>query len=461
MVDKRKVRRQIFSMILPIVLENFLQTSATLVTTAMIGRLIADDISAQGIAVRIYNTFYMLLKGLAIGATVVVALYYGQGRIDRCRRTVEQGYITAVPFTLIFSLFIAFCPSLFVSLFTQDAAIMSRAVGYMSVMGLSLPFVAIITMTTAGFQGQGNTRTPMFVAVFVNIVNIVFGYGLIFGNFGMPELGLIGGAIAFLIAQITGAALELYLFYHRRGPIHAAKHGESFWKFDLRYLKEIYTTGIPAACENVFYNVATIIISRVVLSYGTESYAAYQLGLQAEGLLDMLAAGFITASATLAASSIGKRDDPLFREYLRQMLIMAVGLCLFSVPTLLFFPEQFMMLLTDKAELIAIGRVYLMIMAVAQLPQNLSKSLNGFIRASGYKKTPMLISFAGLWLVRVPFCCLIGWVLVGDITWIWWAVSLDQVVRATLSVLVVWRCKIANTVQKRIAEDEAAATPAV
>ena len=198
-------------MILPIVLENFLQTSATLVTTAMIGRLIADDISAQGVAVRIYNTFYMLLKGLAIGATVVVATYYGQGRLDRCRRTVEQAYITAVPFTLICALIIAFCPAFFVSLFTQDAAIMSRATGYMSIMALALPFVAVITMTTAGFQGQGNTRTPMYVAVFVNILNIIFGYGLIFGNFGMPELGLIGGAIAFLIAQMAGAALEVFL----------------------------------------------------------------------------------------------------------------------------------------------------------------------------------------------------------------------------------------------------------
>ncbi len=461
MVDKRKVRRQIFSMILPIVLENFLQTSATLVTTAMIGRLIADDISAQGVAVRIYNTFYMLLKGLAIGATVVVATYYGQGRLDRCRRTVEQAYITAVPFTLICALIIAFCPAFFVSLFTQDAAIMSRATGYMSIMALALPFVAVITMTTAGFQGQGNTRTPMYVAVFVNILNIIFGYGLIFGNFGMPELGLIGGAIAFLIAQMAGAALEVFLFYNRRGPIRAARHGERFWRPDGRYLRDIYTTGIPAACENVFWNVATIIISRVVLSYGTESYAAYQLGLQAEGLLDMLAAGFITASTTLAASSIGKRDDPLFREYLKQMLMMAVGLCFFSVPMLLFFPNQFMMLLTDKPELIAIGREYLMIMSLAQLPQNLSKSLNGFIRASGYKKTPMLISFSGLWLVRVPLSCLIGWVLVGDIRWIWWAVSFDQIVRATLSILVVWRCKIPNTVQKRIAEDRAAAAAGV
>lgn len=65
------------------------------------------------------------------------------------------------------------------------------------------------------------------------------------------------------------------------------------------YLKDIYTTGLPASCENLLWQFATIIISRVILSYGTNSYAAYQLGLQAEGVCDMLSVGFVTASTAL------------------------------------------------------------------------------------------------------------------------------------------------------------------
>ena len=73
-MDKKKVNQDIFRMVLPIIVENVLQMSAGLVTTAMIGRLLADDISAQGIGNRITNTFWALFKGVGIGTTAIVAL---------------------------------------------------------------------------------------------------------------------------------------------------------------------------------------------------------------------------------------------------------------------------------------------------------------------------------------------------------------------------------------------------
>ena len=75
---RKKVNSDIFRLVLPVITENILQMSAGLITSAMIGRLMADDISAQGISLRVYNTFWSLFKGIGIGATVVAALRYGQ-----------------------------------------------------------------------------------------------------------------------------------------------------------------------------------------------------------------------------------------------------------------------------------------------------------------------------------------------------------------------------------------------
>ena len=82
-MDKKQVNRDIFKMVLPIIIENMLQMSAGLVTTAMIGRLMADDIAAQGVGNRIINTFWALFKGMGIGATVIVDLRYGQQKWDQ------------------------------------------------------------------------------------------------------------------------------------------------------------------------------------------------------------------------------------------------------------------------------------------------------------------------------------------------------------------------------------------
>ena len=137
----------------------------------------------------------------------------------------------------------------------------------------------------------------------------------------------------------------------------------------------------------MLWQFATIIISRVILSYGTNSYAAYQLGLQAEGVCDMLSVGFITASTTLAARAIGQRDDALYKMYFKQLIRISMTISIFTCAVLFFCPRFLMGLLTDKQDLIEIGMKYVFIMGFAQIPQNLSKIFNGTIRAAGHKYT--------------------------------------------------------------------------
>ncbi len=448
MHNKKEVSRQIYRMLIPMILENVLTTSASLVTTAMVGRLSALEISAQGVGGRITNTYLSLFKGLAIGVTVVAALYFGEGRRDKCRRTVEQAFVTAIPLGLVITALVAIFPTWFIKLFTSDADILSYAIGYLQILAVGLPFVAITCFVTAAFQSQGNTKTPMMIAGIVNIVNIALGWLLIFGNLGLPAMGLTGAGIALVSAQITGAAIGLVLLYHKRiGLFHGAHHDKKFFSLEGGYLKDIYTTGLPASCENLLWQFATIIISRVILSYGTNSYAAYQLGLQAEGVCDMLSVGFITASTTLAARAIGQRDSILYKIYFRQLIRISMTISVFTCAVLFFCPRLLMGLLTDKQELIEIGMKYVFIMGFAQIPQNLSKIFNGTIRSAGHKYTPMVISFTGIWLVRVALCCLSGWVFHWDITALWWAIALDQLVRVLFSIIFFWKKRVYHAVE--------------
>ena len=90
---------------------------------------------------------------------------------------------------------------------------------------------------------------------------------------------------------------------------------------------------------------------------------------------------------------------------------------------------------------------YVFIMGFAQIPQNLSKIFNGTIRSAGHKYTPMVISFTGIWLVRVVLCCLSGWVFHWDIVALWWAIALDQIVRILFSVIFFWKKRVYHAVE--------------
>ena len=127
MYGKKVIKRDIYQIIIPMILENILQISANLVITAMVGRLLANDISAQGICIRITDTLWCFYKGVAIGATVLIARAYGAGRHQDCRKIAEQTILTEMIIVFIFQVVLYFKASLFLGFFSKDPQILSLA----------------------------------------------------------------------------------------------------------------------------------------------------------------------------------------------------------------------------------------------------------------------------------------------------------------------------------------------
>ncbi|MEA4920239.1 MAG: MATE family efflux transporter [Clostridiaceae bacterium] len=454
MIDKKQISKDITRLALPVVMENVLQILANVITAAMIGRLISTDISAQGISQRITQIYWALFRGLGMGVTVAVAVSYGAGKLGRCRRIAEQTYLTIMPVALIFTAITLLFPRQLLSIFTSDNVILTRGVQYMLIAVWAIPFTVLTTINTSAFNGQGNTKTPMYIAVILNLINVAVGYAFIFGKLGCPKLGVIGAAIAYVVSQASGGLLGLWLLYKPSGFFASCAHGENFFKIDMTCVKEVVTIGMPAACENLFWQFSAVILSRVILSYGSDSYAAYQLGLQAEMLCEMPSIGLLTTATTLGAKAIGKRDQPLFEAYYKQLLKVCTVLAVFGFCALFFFPGFFMSLLTDNPVLRDIGVKYVFIMSFAQPPQILSKVFTGMTRAAGYKNIPMFVSFIGIWCVRVPMALICAWLLHLDITFIWWAITVDQITRILISIGIFKKKDIVNTIH-RLKEQEA------
>lgn len=139
--NEKTVRKEIYRLIIPMILENLLQVSAGLISTAMIGRLMASDISAQGICVRITDTLWCFYKGVAIGATVLIARSFGAGKRDKCRRVAEQTLLTEIPIALLLGVALFFVGMPVFRFFTEDAGILVKAGEYMRIIVFGFPFV--------------------------------------------------------------------------------------------------------------------------------------------------------------------------------------------------------------------------------------------------------------------------------------------------------------------------------
>lgn len=437
--ETKRIKKEIYHIIIPMILENILQISASLITTAMVGRLLANDISAQGICVRLTDTLWVFYKGVAIGATVLIARAFGAGRHGQCRKITEQTMLTEIVLVIVIQAVLLFRSDVFLAFFSKDPKILSLAAGYMRIILIGFPFVVIMTLVTAAFQGYGNTKIPMYIAGVMNAVNIVCGYVFIFGVGGMQGGGIKGAAAALVTAQAAGAALGLFLLYKKGGLFADSRREGKFFSLDKKCIREVYTTGIPAALESMFWQFSAIILSKIILFYGSAAFAAYQLGIQAETITEMPAIGFSTASTTLTARAMGKGDRELRKIYFKELIKVAFAISLVTSLLLILLPNAFMKMMTNKTELQAIGVVYVFVMGFIQIPQNLSRIYNGTIRAMGYKNTPMLVAGFGIWIVRIPCCLLAAYVFRLPLLSIWLVIALDQVSRFLLSVFLMKR----------------------
>ena len=433
------IRKKILSMILPITMENLLQMLAGFVSMAMIGRISTIAIGSLGLSTRITQIVWALFKGIATGASVFVAQAYGAGNDEKMRKVTMQTLISSLILVLILQQLIFWKAPFFLKIFNPREALLENATIHLRTVSWGLPFITIILIVAGVLQGTGNAKTPMQIAFIMNLLNVGFSYTLIFGNFGFKAMGLRGAAISTVLSQAIAAIIGLWVLFSRDGILSISLGPNSF-KLDKKEVVSIYKVGLPSSFESIFWQIAAIIITKVILTYGEVAFAAYQLGLQAESISYMPAAGFGVAATTFIGQTLGSGEKDLAKKYLRQLVIGTVVVTVFTAGILIFFPEQVMRILTDEGEVIKIGIGYLFVMGFAQLPLNIAGVINGALRGAGYTKVPMIVAGLGLWGIRVPLSLLMAYYFKKSIMALWIIIGIDMSTRLITSY-VIYRSK--------------------
>ena len=429
------VSKDIYKLIIPATFQNILEIGIGLITTVIVGRLLADDISAKGICDRLLQFDWALFRGIGIGAMLMIARSFGAGEAKRCKHIAQQAYMICLPCSILLIAVVYAFPRQLLGLMASDEAILQKAVEYLKILILSSPFTAISSMNTAAFNGRGDTKTPMIIAIIMNCIGIASCYILVFGIGGFAGFGLIGSAISTVIAKAVSATLGLWLLYMPSGIYKDTEREAGPLRLDKQALKGILSGGLPVSGEAIAWQLSTMVLSRAILSYGSGYYAAYLLGLQAETLCEAPAFGFSVATMSLCAIAIGKKNEPLLRSYFKKLMQMTLVVAAITTAVLFFGSSGLMKLLNDDPILQSIGAAYIAIMALGQPAQATYPVFSGALRAAGYKKLPMIFTTIGIWAVRVPIALIAAFVLKTNITVIWFAIVADQIVRLVLGII--------------------------
>ncbi len=422
-----QIRRSVMTLALPVTVSSLLQRTEGIVAVFLVGGLGAIPIAAVGLGQLLAFIATTLVSGLSVGANVIVAQLWGARR----HRDAGEAARHCLGLSLLVSLLLAglgmSCNDLAMQVLGAEPAVIELALPYSRLIFLVIPFTVLIQVLSSILQGTGDTRTPMYAMIGVNLLHILLAYPLIYGHWGLPAMGVKGAAVAVGLAEATGVA---YLMMRCGRIVKASTH----LRLDL--IRTIWRVGAPVSGERIVQQAGIVIYTKLVLLYGTVSYAAHQVGLSIESLSFLPGYGFAIAAATMVGQSIGAgkytraKLENWEANRLAMYIMTSMGIVFF------FFPYVLLRAFTTDEAVIELGTVFLKIVALLQVPLALTMVLAGSLRGAGDTRFIMGATIVGMWGVRVPMALIVCLWLDLSVLYVWTAMIADWTVRMGL---LLWR----------------------
>jgi putative MATE family efflux protein len=412
----------------PIILENLFQTALSTADMMMVSRLGAAAIAGVGAAAQLLWVLQSAFGAVTTGTTVLVARFTGARQHEEANTIVKQSILVSVLFSVIFALLGTFWSEWFIDLTGAEAEVLHSGGVYLRIVMQQGLFMLAMFVLNGALRGAGDTRTPMIVTGGINVINIAVAYVLIFGKLGLPAMGVAGAAWGASIARAVGSALLITVLL--RGQTVISISGRTGWKPDFAFVRRILKIGLPSMAEQLLMSGGVLLYGIIAISLGTLVYATQRITFQIISISFMPGMGFAMAATAIVGQYLGaKRADLAGRAsgYAMRMAIIwmtAMGLAA------AIFGNQVMRLFTNDPQMIRLGAQALLVIALSQPFQAIGQVLAGSLRGAGDTRFPMVATFAGVWLIRLPLGYLFGPVLGGGLSGIYVANVIDSVARA-------------------------------
>ena len=392
----------------PTIIEQVMQTAVQYIDTAMVGALGTQATAAVGatgtVGWMVVSTFF----ALGIGFLSIIARACGAGDREGARQAAAQAVLVVLVVGLVSTL-MPLCLSQKIPVWMQvDESIQKLAGTYFLIVYLPmLPRAATIIFGTV-LRAAGDTKTPMKVGVWVNIINVVLNFLLIYPTrpltllgftFTMPGAGMsvLGAAAASAIAFVVGGVYITVVLW--RHPMISPK-GQRF-RPDWTILRPTFRVAIPNMFQRFGTSLGYVAFAAMINALGEVATAAHTVANTVESLFYIPGYGMQTAAATLAGNAYGARDGRRMKNLARMFIPIEIALMIVSGGLLFILAPALVDIFSDDAAVIALGVTVLRMVAVSEPFYGFSIIVEGMMQGVGKTKQPFVFNVAGMWLVRI------------------------------------------------------------
>lgn len=371
----------------------------------MVGQLGATQLAAVGLANQVYFLLLLFLLGISSGASIFASQFWGKRDLKNIRKVLGLSLMISVAAALLFFLISVGNARAILQIFSNDPQVIELGSTFLSISSFSYIMLAITSCFAAVLRSTGEVKLPMRVNVIALLTNTFLNYLLIFGNFGLPRLGVAGAAIATLTARLLEMVLLLTVTY-RSEYIVAAKFREMI-NIPADLAKKFVAATGTVVSKDVSWAIGQILYMVIYAKMGTEVVASLNIMSTIRQLLVVLFSGIASACLVMVGNQIGASDEPqAFLDAKRFLLLTALtGVIIGSITV--FGSKIILAPYKVSPEVFRASQALLYVFAIFLPVSSFNTvAITGVLRSGGDTMFCLILDLVAVYLIGMPLALL-------------------------------------------------------
>ena len=398
-----KISNQLIKLTLPMVWGIFALVAFNLADTYYVGQLGTEQLAAMSFTFPVVMTLGSLAMGLGIGASSIIARAVGQGDHSRVQRfTTNSLTLGIVAVALLSSIGLLTIDPLFKAL-GAGSEVLPYVRQYMQIWYFGMVFLVIPMVGNSAIRASGDTLTPSLIMTCSAGVNILLDPLLIFGMWGLPELGLVGAAVATVISRAITliASLVILKFKENMLSSHFPDLEETLWCW-----RDILHVGLPAAGTNMITPISIGIVTSMLAVHGSVAVAGFGVASRVESFAMIVLMALAASISPFVGQNWGAEKYGRVAKALQQSYLFCLGWGVLMAILLLAGASLIVPLFNNNQEVIAIASTYLWIVPISYGTAGIIQIANSAFNALGRPIPAVIITVLRMFVLYIPLAYL-------------------------------------------------------
>lgn len=434
-MTKDNFYRTVFTLVLPMALQNLINVGVSAADVVMLGRVGETALSASSLAGQIYFIMTLIFFGLTSGAAVLTAQYWGKRDTVTIEKVLGVSISFALCVSVIFTLAAQIFPTQLMMLFSKDSEVISEGAKYLKIVSLSY-ILSAVTMVYLNII-RSTERVIISTAVYSIslIVNILLNAVFIFGLFGMPAMGTAGAAIGTSCARLV--EFVIVVFYALRINHTVRFHFKRMICRDKLLMKDFMFYALPVTLNELLWGSGVAVVNAIVGHLGSPAAAANSVVQVVRQLAMVIIMGVANAAAIIIGKSIGAGKTEQAEDYGKRFVRMTIVLGIASGCLVLSLTPAVLGGMKLGGEAMTYLKYMMILMSAFIMFHSLNSVLIvGLFRAGGDTRFGLYIDAGALWGVAVLFGMIAAFVWKLPVIAVYAILISDELVKTPFSL---WR----------------------